>query len=310
MKINNSFDSIVHTVQLSADNFVDTEYPYFVHDKSRQREKEHYRYIGNIAKTGFNPRLLSGVKSAIDRMENEPQLINPRIVRIDYAADDYFNDYENMFKINLCLISLAAMDAAAKNNYKCKSILQPQKNRTIKYSTKYIEMEYYNKEVEESTKDKPHSGIKGRFEYRVKSLYDIYKTDKYRGREPALELTKTILHLERLVCNDELYEILQNRINDELIQGYSLAMQQNIYSKTDEFITEYREHIFARSQLVDLYARIGYDNPEKAASRYKTNHKGMEFITYSDLKTHVNDIVVAYKRMIDIPNTRGGKIKK
>lgn len=287
---------MVHTVEISADNIIDTQqYPYITSGALRHRNSERYKYRINIAKAGENPFRIEGVNAAIQKAITETGMKNPKVTRIDYAIDirecvEPERDYNSLYKINRIVLSMLAIREGVKNVWDSEHGIFGDK-LSFKIEKTGIAAEYYNKPMEEWSNDRKSSGTMGRFECRATDLQSSHAPiDRIVSAELLLWQTRLTDLLEP---RGELFTHLCEYMNDYLIEQYQREQgngNKKRWASFNEFLAAKGDRIFTRRQLKDLYKRMGYEDPERQASRFKNAHKGIYFYSLRQIRQHIMDM--------------------
>lgn len=285
---------MVHTVEITADNIIDTQqYPYITSGALRHRNSERYKYRLNILKAGENAYRESGVNAAIQKAITETGMKNAKVTRIDYAIDSINTltperNYDSLYKVNRIVLSMLALRENIKNVYNSEHGIFGDK-LSFKIEKTGIAAEYYNKPYEEWSNDRKSSGTTGRFECRATDLQSSHApTDRIVVAELSLWQTRLTDLTEP---HGELYTDLCLNMNEYLIEEYHRDQSDKPrWATFNEFLAAKGDRIFNRRQLKDLYRRMGYEDPEKQASRFKRAHKGIEFYSLNQIKQHIADM--------------------
>ena len=144
--------------------------------------------------------------------------------------------------------------------------------KTLRVANQRIEVEAYNKALQE-----PHGNIKSRVEFRSKKLYD---EDAEESKE-IRELENWFVKIANSTTSTN-FDRLVHELNVHLMQRYAEEIEKQTVKTSAEFVTKYADFIFSTRQLVDLYGRMGYQNPNSQASKYKKSHK-IEFFSLNDV---------------------------
>lgn len=284
----------IDTLEITSTTFTEQAFDFFTHDTSRivQRDvlaEPKYKYRTNPDKTLYDTSTIDGYKAALSHIMEVSKLQNSVKTRIDFRFDDYCNPYEDLYKINKLLLLLVAERYDIKNKYQSID-LESAKLKTLRIQNKYLEMECYNKAEEENG-----SLIKCRLELRAKALYD----DEDEQNKERRELENWLKRLEQVTDRKQgTFTALIDRLNSHLMERYKEHTDRGQINSTSEFITKYADFIFTTPQLVDLYSRLGYNNPKVSASKYKRTHK-IEFYSLKELRNYVNQIRRAAMKFLE-----------
>lgn len=279
----------IDTVEVTAENYIDRRFDFITHDTTRRittdADIQKYKYRLNPDKNvGFDTSYFDGYKFCIDDMFRKAQFKRPVKTRIDFRFDNYDTEYKDCYKVNKLLLLLIATKYKVKNTYQSIDMLTAEQ-KTIRIQTKYFEVEFYNKQIEE-----PESSIKTRLELRSKALYNDYS----EAEEQEKEIKQLDLWVKRLtgICDADLLNTVTDRLNAHLIERYSELKAQRKINNIAEFVTKYDDFFFTRKQLVSFYSSIGIEYPEQTATNYKRNHK-IEFFSLRELRNYVGDILAS-----------------
>ena len=286
---------MVHTIEITADNIINTQqFPYITSGALKHRSSERYKYRINIAKAGENPYRIEGVNAAIIKAITETGMNNPKITRIDYAIDSIDavtpeRDYNSLYKMNRIILSMLAIRENVKNVYHSEHGIFGDK-LSFKIEKTGIAAEYYNKPMEEWSSDRKCSGVMGRFELRAT---DLQSSHAPIDRVVAAELMMWQTRLTDLPePKGELFTTLCENMNTYLIEEYrrDQSGNKNRWVTFNEYLAAKGDRIFTRKQLIDLYKCMGYEDPERQASRFKKAHNGIQFYSLRQIKQHIIDM--------------------
>ena len=186
---------------------------------------------------------------------NKMDIQYPEITRLDFRFDNFDKDsYVNMLKLNKFLILLVAESENIQNRYQSydpKTLV----DLTIRVESKYLELENYNKAVQE-----PQGIVTNRLEIRDKAVTaDPYsewvrlKSILRRAITPAV--ADELLH----EMNDYLLDAFDFYVNDlakHRKDGTISPKSRGFEHRLNGFFTAYRYSIFTKEQAIDLIARI------------------------------------------------------
>lgn len=199
--------------------------------------------------------------------------------RVDFRIDSRQDNYNELLKLNKCVILLLSLRYKVKNRYQSFDPLTFD-NLTIRIQNQYFEAENYNKAIEE-----PNGDIKNRLELRSKSI-SHNKPIPVLAQEWVNKLDATI----------ECYQELQDRCNIELLKRWNIEKHNQVKTMS-EFIRKYQGNIFCRKQLTAFLEAIGIDNPVKAADNFKhRNH--VEYFSLNDIKAYHKKIVSSFDEFL------------
>lgn len=269
----------IDTLEVTSETYVIGAFAFITHDATRRITQDDtaipkYRYRFNPDNTTIDASTFTGYQTALQYMLQASMLQNPVKTRIDYRFDLYSGAYTDVFKLNKLLLLLIAEQYNIKNRYQCIDMLTGEK-KTLCIKNQYIEAEAYNKAIQE-----PDSGIMCRLELRSKKLYD----DEAEETKELRELDKWFVRLANSTTTFNLDKLIKG-LNDNLMERYKEEQARKSFANVAEFVTKYADFIFTTRQLVDLYRRIGYKNPNAAATKYKRSHK-IECFSLNDIRKY------------------------
>lgn len=283
----------IDTLEVTSPTFTEKQYSFFTHDLQRLVQRDgaepKYKYRVNPDRLiGYDTSTLNGYFIALNEIYAQSNIESPTKTRIDFRFDNYTIDYEDIYKINKLLILLVAEHFNITNRYvSCDPLTAELK--TIRINNKYLEMEFYNKQLES-----PNEFIKTRLELRSKALYDNNENCK-----EWRELTKWIDRLETVTDKKTgTIDKLTAKINKNLIQRYAEQTEKGIIHTPNDFITKYSDFIFTRKQLISLYSLMGIKTAEQQASKYKRKYK-IEFFSLKEIQNYVKAIKKAAETFIN-----------
>lgn len=215
--------------------------------------------------------------NTINYMVNFLKLSESTKTRIDFRFDSFENDFDKLLKLNKLLILLIAEKYNIANCYFSNNP-RTLEDLCIRVQTQYIEVECYNKAIEE-----PTGIVKTRLELRSKKLYD----DTNESEKEHLQFMKWCDRLDDAISKEN-FENLQHTINNALCQKYSIESKEKGFS-ISKFLYKYQSSIFTSKQMAELYKLFGYKNPVQQASRYKYRNN-IEYFSYNDLYNYVKII--------------------
>jgi hypothetical protein len=202
--------------------------------------------------------------------------------RIDFALDYFKDSYTELYKIHKCICLLLSIEYKLENRYESIDPLLLHK-LTIRAQSEYFEFENYNKDIESNHQ----SNVFNRLEFRSKALRKVHKDI------PTL-LSDWIKRLDKL---PDVYERLQKRCNLALIHMWNSANGVEVKG-LPEFTRRYGNNIFSKYQLLDLYSKIGIENPESRVKNFK-RYNSIEFISVTDLKVYIEKLKQAMAEYLD-----------
>lgn len=266
-----------------------------------------------ITKFRFNPETYNGDK--VENLELFHKLLyrlmcdigignNYIITRLDFALDDYNNQFDELAKINRFLLSLLSISKDMENRYESNDFVKlTNLNIKVVNKSKSFEVEAYNKKNEVARQGK-HTKIETRLEFRRKGLDgNHYKNDVFSdtANEWLADLRTAIktdtIHLLEDIVNEAL---LNHYISTQSQYGGKRAVSGSIRN-INLFIQSHQQYIYSKRQLIKLYELLEVPEPRKHADNYKRNYR-VEFFSVKDTNRYVEMIRSAidkYKDNID-----------
>lgn len=275
---NISLISGIDTLEVSSETYVTKEFTFITHDSTRRITKDddtpRYKYRFNPDNTLLDTSTFGGYQEALQYMLQASKLVNPVKTRIDFRFDLYSGAYTDVFKLNKLLLLLIAEYCDIKNRYQCIDMLTAEE-KTLCIKDQRFEAEAYNKAIQE-----PKSGIACRLELRSKKLYD----ESAEETKELKALNDWFLKLANCATAVNLDKLIKD-LNDNLMERYKEEQARKSFANAAEFVTKYADFIFTTRQLVDLYNRLGYQNPNSQATKYKKSHK-LECFSLNDIRKY------------------------
>ena len=272
----------IDTIQVRSD--VETalsrsEAPYISKTLTKDVDMSDYYYKLNPDKA-LNTSIYdySTYTGAVEYMINALELVNPVKTRIDFRIDSFDDNYNELLKLNKLLILLISEQYKVNNRYESRDPLTLQE-LTIRVQNERIEVENYNKAIEE-----PNGDVKSRLEFRSKKLYD----DTAETAKENREFQKWCDRLDKSVTAEN-FERLQKKLTNVLVNEYKRAARNGV--TVSQFLYKYENSIFTSRQLTELYRQLGYKDPEQQAKKYKSRHK-VEYFSMKNLADYVKMIKV------------------
>lgn len=291
----------IDTLEVTSKTYVVKEYPFITHDTTRRITKDDtevpkYKYRFNPDNTMLDTSTFEGYQEALDYMFNSSKLVDPVKTRIDFRFDYFNGKYADVFKLNKLLLLLLAEYCDIKNRYQCIDMLTAEL-KTLCIKNQYIEAEAYNKAIQE-----PDSGVMCRLELRSKRLYD----DDAEATKELRELDKWFVRLANCTTPFNFDKLIQG-LNENLMVQYREGQDRKAFANTAEFVTKYEDFIFSTRQLVDLYKRLGYQNPNAQATKYKRSHR-LECFSLKDIRNYAQSIRSSAEKFCNGQKTKLSKI--
>jgi hypothetical protein len=251
---------------------IDTEVEY-LNDiktiKGGRFQEERYQYIINPNNTVSGELSTYGeYLAAIHEILAEMGITMYYKNRVDFRIDSKEDNFNELLKLNKCIILLLSMKYDVKNRYQSYDPLSLE-NLTIRIQNKYFEAENYNKAYEE-----PGGVVKNRLELRSKSMRKDYCI-------PEL-IEKWSKRLDDL---PKYYDILQDKCNTELAARWQKE-KGNRAKGVFEFVRKYQDNIFCRRQLINFFRMTGEKDPVKSADNFKQNNR-IEYFSLKDIEHYI-----------------------
>ena len=291
----------IDTLEVTSQTYVVEAFAFITHDATRRVTQDDtaipkYRYRFNPDNTKLDTSTFEGYREALDHMLTASKLVAPVKTRIDFRFDYFNGKYADVFKLNKLLLLLLAEYCDIKNRYQCVDMLTAEL-KTLCIKNQYIEAEAYNKTIQE-----PDSGVMCRLELRSKKLYD----DDAEGEKELRELDKWFVRLASCTTTFNFNNLVKG-LNEHLIERYTEGQKRKAFANTAEFVTKYEDFIFSTRQLVDLYSRMGYQNPNAQATKYKRSHK-LECFSLNDIRKYTKAIRSSAEKFCKGHETKLSKI--
>ena len=242
----------------------------------------------------LNPDKYSGTQiynrtafvNAVNEMFDYLQISNATITRIDFRFDSFQNDFEELEKLNKFLIMLVAYDDHFKNCYESIKplLLAPL---CIRSQSQYLEIENYNKSIEE-----PTGNVMNRLELRSKKLYSKANADTKDLHEFETWLKK----LKKAISKTNI-ALLEDKLNESLIRRFAEERKHNTFTN-NELFCKYQNSIFSKEQMMNLCTQLGYKNPTSQIQAYK-QRKGIEFISHKNLQDYLQILESSFAKFAE-----------
>lgn len=188
--------------------------------------------------------------------------------RVDFRIDSMQDNYNELLKLNKCLILLLAYKYNINNRYQSFDPLLLD-DLTIRIQNDYIEAENYNKGIQS-----PDGDVKNRLELRTKGQ---------RKDKPVSDMiTAWATKLDACVS---VYGELQDQCNLALFKKWQNEKHGRVKSLS-EFLRKYQDNIFCRKQLIGFFQMLNHGNAIKAADNFKRSNS-IEFFTTKDIKDYI-----------------------
>ena len=282
----------VDTLQIkskSAISFDSEKFPFVKPQIVRQSDNSFSYYILNPDKGNNYIAIYNSFDyyDTLDYMLDSIALEEPVKSRIDFRFDSFDKNFNELLKLNKLLLLLISNKYKVNNRYKSQDLLT-EEELTMRIQNKYIEVENYDKGIQE-----PDGDVMNRLELRSKSL----DNDMPESEKEYIEFVNWCDRLDRAVTADNLNSLI-SAANNALADRYKEWTAKRGH-KINGFLNKYENSIFTRQQLVDLYALLGFDNAEDRAKNYKKRYD-IEFFSLRDLEkynTKIKDSGAAFFNM-------------
>lgn len=186
-------------------------------------------------------------------------------------------DYLIYKKLHKLIIACIAETYQVKNTYQTFD-LWTYAPLSIAAKNSDIEIESYDKQRESNGK----STIASRMELRSKRL-----------ETQDLQFEFLARWYKRLTKSIQNYQAVQEHYNRELSKMFLEDLEKprsaRKYHNMNAFLMQYSDCIFRRGQLIDLYVRLGVEDPKRAATNFKRSHR-IEFFSQADLE-FITDVI-------------------
>lgn len=282
----------IDTLEITSPTYLIGTYPFMSHDSSRRMTTNDgvtpkYKYRINPDKTLIDTSTLEGYSAAMKYVYEVSALSNPVKTRIDFRFDFYGEDYERTSKANKLLLLLIAEKYEVKNRYQCIDMLTTEQ-KTLCIKNKYIEVEAYNKAVQE-----PNSCIPCRVEFRSKALYD----DDEEERKELRELEKWFARIASATTADNFNRVIE-ALNVHIMERYAKEKQSRSFDDM-AFLYKYEDFIFTSKQMRELFVAMGYVRADKKLGQYRAKYRGVEFFSLRQIRDYTLTIRESAERFLD-----------
>lgn len=294
----------IHTLQLkTTDEAVPVQE--YIDNKT---VKKFSRYSdGMTVSVTLNPNKMEGdifdygdFKKILKKILSRLGIENYNLMRVDFRLDNYDEDhYEQFQKLNRYLISMMAVSNSVKNKYRTMDLFS-QKQISVAIKNEFIELENYDRNVKNQITGNTTELAQARLEERSKSRQ--WK-ELRKGTPEAEELDRLCKEFteiwsarwnKAIKCRQQVHD----RYNEELVKLYTEgknAFPVQFRSLTD-FLIQYQNCIFCRSQMIDLLTRLKkvdpsleYKDPVKKADNFKRRY-GIEYFSLHDVQHAITEI--------------------
>jgi hypothetical protein len=244
-----------------------------IHDVETGEIRYNYKINVSTYSNRADIKSLEDYMDALAKTMDELGISELELARCDIKFDSYEDNFSTMFKMNKLLVLLIAHTNNIKNRYESKDPLRLN-DLTVRVQNNYLEAENYDKQAQSNYRD----NVKNRLELRCKRLLQGNK-----GLRGCFDFW--FKKLDKLPMY---YDAFQMLCNTYLIKKWHEENGNKVKSIA-EFIRKYESNIYSRKQLIALFGKLGVNNPERAADKFKSNSH-IEYITLNDLKMYVRKI--------------------
>ena len=279
----------VDTVELQADAMskADLSRLAYVHDNATERLADgKFRYVVNpdTANNESGIYCMSLYSETLDNMICEMELTRPTKTRLDFRFDRFGSGtYDKLLKLNTALIMLVGLRYKCKNRYLSIDMLTGE-NLTARIQNRYFEMEFYHKALQQ-----PNGTVDSRLELRCKGIEN--------GADEAEELNHWFNKRFKKSVSREQYSNLQDTLNYYLWEQYETEKAKYPGLKTNEFLYRHQLRILTKRQLMALYEKLGYKNPDESARQYiRTRH--LETVNYCLIEEYIRQLRTAAEKFL------------
>ena len=157
----------IDTLQIKSKTTIEfdaEQYPFVRPEIIRQANNEYSYYRLNPDKGNNDLAIYNSFDycKSLDFMLDSLELDKPIKSRIDFRFDSLDKNYNELLKLNKLLLLLISNKYKVKNRYKSQDLLTEQE-LTMRIESKYIEVENYDKSIQE-----PDGDVMNRLELRSK----------------------------------------------------------------------------------------------------------------------------------------------
>lgn len=209
------------------------------------------------------------------------------ITRADMSFNsDNQNDYELFKKLNRLLICCISEAYVIRNCYQTYD-LWTYKSLSVAIKSDTFEAENYDKEQES------HGLVEttNRLELRSKRMNGSSLENEF--------ICKWFNRLDKALGQ---FEAVQKHYNCELVKLWykdiAKPKKDRDFLSMNAFILQFKDCIFTRKQLEELYRQLGAENYISKARNFKSRHK-IEFYSFTDLKIVIKAIKQKTKEYFD-----------
>ena len=230
---------------------------------------------------------------------------NYNIVRADMRFDNYDPEhYRSYAKLNRYIISALAATYKVRNAYRTENLFNHQQ-LSVAIKNDYFECENYDRAAKSEITGNKTEPAQSRLEERTTSKQWRRINEKAKSKEMEIVSDRNIYALkreftdgwfERKKKKKKNLDLVQQTYNDELEKLYNsdkISYPCRFRSMTD-FILQYQDCVFTRKQLIDLFTRLGVENPVLRAKNHKQRY-GIEFFSKADVQHAINEVKRATK---------------
>lgn len=274
--------AFVHTLQMKSaegiNNGMVDEKPYFTKEKLRVTTTRGFLYTINPNKYLGNIYSYTDLKIIMDAIQKELDISEWEFDRIDITVDSE-KEFEEVFKINKYLSSLASLHLKTKNHTDTRGGTKLEK-RSLKVWKRKMDIEIYDKNLESNGKH-PYT----RCEFRFKLL------DKKRVENLFKELYGMLDSLTWHI--KELNEIKTKALYNVWLRENHTGLVRNV----NEFYRKYSNEIFNVEISRSLYVKIkGTTGKYEEWIKNFRRNSPIEFISKRKLNEYIRQIKETIKK--------------
>lgn len=269
---------------------IDTDLYSFIHSE-REKHNEYTYYVVNPDKANNDIGIYNSTDyyRTLDYILDTLKIIGLDDViksRIDFRFDSFDDNYNSLMKLNKVLLLLIVVKYKVKSKYKSQDLLT-EEELTMRIQNKYIEVENYNKALQE-----PEGEVKNRLELRSKAL----TADISENTKEYKEFDKWCARLDKVVTTNN-FNTLISKTNNALVKRYKEWIEQDGCTLSN-FIVCRKDCFYTKQQLEEFLMLIGVKDYVQSAKYYKRKYK-IEFFSLKDIELYKNKIIESGARFFD-----------
>ena len=281
----------IDTIQVKSKTAIEFNselYPFVKSDIVRKSDNSYSYYVLNPDKANNNIGIYNyaDYSKALDYMLDSIALDEPIKSRIDFRFDSFDDNYNELAKLNKVLLLLITVKYKVSNRYKSQDLLT-EEALTMRIQNKYIEVENYNKGLQE-----PEGAVKNRLELRSKAL----RSDILEGAKEFKEFDKWCDRLDKSVTVDNL-DVLVSDTNKALIERFKEWSKLKGHTLSN-FIVHYENCFYTMPQLKDFLKQVGIKDYVQSAKDYKKKY-GLEFFSLKEIESYKVELIESGVRFFE-----------